>query len=1252
MSREFWKEDEEGFYPGLTNRSIYDVPTLSVSRLLEGQLSFDTWRRTFFDRDSLSPQERTAYTDRIKKALGGSPVTDALVNVLTNPFVWFTFVTTPAGATALRNGGRLFSHSGQDFVKWASQNEGVLATFRLLGADQLFMGTPIAKVVDFIAKRKRDLALDQGQELGPHIRKALEFIGRKHGVRLESLDPDKAPRAARADLQSLRRLLSAFMEFGDGGTFQKVDGKPVQIVKTILQTSDGVPLERNMALDDVELLESALKKWRNEASGGKFSEFLRELGNRERKYRNLGALKSYEQVAQNGTISGWNQIDEVMDLDFDKLQSVRSLDRLGATVQVREFTREGSESLARRGAIQKALESLGSWDLAKASIRFRNKRLVQLYGDERHWAREGTFKIDPDKVMRFLSSESLRAKDQRFMLESLTQKAGYGDEAFFLREEGFTDFVSLLRKGGSFEKQSAAYQDRLVKLFEARYGRLVNDSLDGSRGGGSNAVRTDVLDVDNRIVDDLRLQNVKPEDLRRTSTVWNVDDLEGLRNDLSDLAGERVSSNWNREITRSRNAIASLDRNNRFYLRTRRLDWGRGLNSFAQRTENQVVRQSSVLPPDITQEIKDYAYRTATPGTGPKPRRGGSALDLEEDALSSMPGLDEPMAFGTRANPPGGYNLEDVLDMVGQGLRESGRTHASEQLQHVILPRAFGESNLKHTLTMQAVLRARQMAGYVADSALGQAIRDSGSFGRNFVEGLKDYSSRPVVNKDASTNLQRFAGYLYSTHMGLNIPTVILNSLQPFMQAGSWGGYKNVLASYQDAFKSLGSYARWRSANPGLRLDRLEKRDAIRRLLDPEDTMGLTDDMIDTIDEPFESIGREGLFKTLVQDVPLKLFEKAEWMNRLVTFYTYRRLAEQRLGKSFSSFRDYEKSAFNSDVKRFISQTQFTVTPTSSPVLMLGSTREGPHGNILANPLARMFLQFPTRTLTSLLSTSRGIAGGRREVLGREFDLGGFSSIYDLFRMVGAGAVIYEVGKSAGMDLSRAVAPAPFTELVGGDRFTRSEGSPIPYNPPVLSIPTDLVRGLMGGDMDLVNNAVYRMLPGGIAINRMTGLLPDIGSNRMADVLQKRYADWGAIQPDGRVPIRDSYGRMVDMPNATELVLRGIGFDFTKANGPQDAMAYMMRNKERYQEAKWRVLRALRANNQAEAKAIQMDFRQRTGIPIVVKPNDLDRFIKNADMTLPERVRKTLPAHMRDGLFPPEGPGGMQGGVTAEPMVP
>lgn len=623
------------------------------------------------------------------------------------------------------------------------------------------------------------------------------------------------------------------------------------------------------------------------------------------------------------------------------------------------------------------------------------------------------------------------------------------------------------------------------------------------------------------------------------------------------------------------------------------------------------------------------------------------ALDLEEGREGTIPGLESPGDFGIGDIPPGGYNLEDILDMVGQGLRESGRTHASEQLKYVILPRAFGESNLKHTLTMQAIMRARQMAGFVAGSRIGDTIRNAGSLGRNFVEGLEDYSKRPVFNKDASTSLQRFAGYLYSSHMGLNIPTVILNSLQPFMQAGAWGGYRNVLASYKDAFEGLQRYSRWRSANPSLRLDRLEKRNAIREILDPDDLMGLTDDMIDTIDEPFESVGKEGIFKTLVQDVPLKLFEKAEWMNRMVTYHTFRRLSEQRIGKPMRLWRDAERSAFQSDVKRFISQTQFTVTPTSSPVLMLGSPREGAHGNLLANPLARMFLQFPTRTLTSLLSTSRGIAGGRREFFGKEVDLGGFASAYDLMRMVGAGSIVYEVGKAASMDLSRAVAPAPFTELVGGDRFMQSEGSPIPYNPPVLSIPTDLVRGLMGGDMDLVNNAVWRLVPGGIALNRMSTLLPDLGENRVADVLQKRYADWGAIQPDGSVPMRDSFGRMVEMPNATELILRGIGFDFTKANGPREANAYMMRNRDRYREAKWRVLRAMRANNHAEAKAIQMDFKNRTGIPIVVKPNDLKRFMDNADMTTPERVYKSLPRPLKDELFPPVG-----SGSTEAPMVP
>ena len=108
-----------------------------------GNLQWDTWKKTFFEQSGLSPQERTAYTDRVKKALGGSPVGDALIDIASNPLVWFTFLTTPAGATALKQGGRIFSSainkSGKEFVGWAANNQSVRRAFGLLGLDTILM---------------------------------------------------------------------------------------------------------------------------------------------------------------------------------------------------------------------------------------------------------------------------------------------------------------------------------------------------------------------------------------------------------------------------------------------------------------------------------------------------------------------------------------------------------------------------------------------------------------------------------------------------------------------------------------------------------------------------------------------------------------------------------------------------------------------------------------------------------------------------------------------------------------------------------------------------------------------------------------------------------------------------------------------------------------------------------------------------------------------------------------------------------
>lgn len=83
----------------------YDAPTTLMEQLLDGEVSARGIRNTLFDTARLTPEERSGVVDRMKAAAGRNRVTNALIDVAANPWVWVMFATSPAGARAIGKGG-------------------------------------------------------------------------------------------------------------------------------------------------------------------------------------------------------------------------------------------------------------------------------------------------------------------------------------------------------------------------------------------------------------------------------------------------------------------------------------------------------------------------------------------------------------------------------------------------------------------------------------------------------------------------------------------------------------------------------------------------------------------------------------------------------------------------------------------------------------------------------------------------------------------------------------------------------------------------------------------------------------------------------------------------------------------------------------------------------------------------------------------------------------------------------------------
>ena len=193
MSRE---SDEDGLFPSFEPLTVYDAPVLTMSRLLEGDVNWDTWKRTWLDPNSLSPKERERWTDALKDSIGRNRISDSFIDVVSNPFVWLMFLTTPGGATALKEGGRVFAGNAKAFMGWAGKDFPLLKSLNLLGAEQQFANTSIPTSLHMFAKYKEMLAKEESEMVGSALTGFLSKISDRFGVKVTSLNPDRAPNAA------------------------------------------------------------------------------------------------------------------------------------------------------------------------------------------------------------------------------------------------------------------------------------------------------------------------------------------------------------------------------------------------------------------------------------------------------------------------------------------------------------------------------------------------------------------------------------------------------------------------------------------------------------------------------------------------------------------------------------------------------------------------------------------------------------------------------------------------------------------------------------------------------------------------------------------------------------------------------------------------------------------------------------------------------------------------------------------------
>lgn len=544
-----------------------------------------------------------------------------------------------------------------------------------------------------------------------------------------------------------------------------------------------------------------------------------------------------------------------------------------------------------------------------------------------------------------------------------------------------------------------------------------------------------------------------------------------------------------------------------------------------------------------------------------------------------------------------------------------------------ILRGATGVQKTEHVATQMALVRGKQGLRSMLDSGIGKAMKGSGTWGEGLYKRLDEAANAEVSFGRAKSVSGELARYFYVTHLGVNLGSVTMNLTQPLLVASVYGGLPNVLKAYGAAFKELGGYIGERMGKHGFKALTDEQHQALIKKhfkyadVDGENLIQIGRDTFSTLDNiayQSDALADVGRKESYLYDYPMKLFEKAEWLNRSVAAHSVENLYRNKRVNIEPGSPGYYRLL--RDVDDFVGSTQFGGNMLNTPMAFQGVS---PFGRALNNPLMRQFLSFPVRSLTSFTHEA-GRLGGRGK-------LGGMGQ--DFVRGMGISAIFYEAGKNTfGLDLSSGLYGASLTQLAGGERFFQSGNEYVPI-PPVVDIPVNIVRGALDpGQRELLQQNLPRLVPGGVAISRALGMAPNAPETFLFGLpgsLQKTYIDPNRRTEDGRIPVFKADGTLVDYQTPGMIFARQLGVDLGQFKQTSDFDGFLLKNREQIVQYRQRAIQALLANEIPKMERVRAEFKRRYGMDLTISKEQLDEAMKNRLVSRTERILDRMPPDQR-----------------------
>lgn len=1160
--------------PEYNEISIYDAPGVLIQQARSGLLTPTSVRRTFTAPEELTPLEREEF---LAPSADTDPFTKMLLGVGGNPWFWLMFLTSPVGANAIRSGTSLFGVA-KKFASQQKASRGIMDYLR--SSLEMFRGTAIPSVSLGVSETLTNMTYGARAELLPARKALIEKLNRMAGSnKIKSLNPgDYHPHSKEHEIVRRWNTLAAVKAHG----LDRPDSAVVPYLKfnyryRLANTNGEI---KSLSLDDLGLPESEGAKMFN-------AEAIRQQAMRE----NNDLLRKVWYPNEGGVQS-----------EFTSKEAF--LKEHGSFIEVAGL-KKGSKSakqpvLMDPGLLQRELEKFGpeSEDFLEISDHIRKKAFVNALGDAEYFKQTGGFKPDRDKVARLAGSFS-RYSNEEGMSVRLGATTLQGKEAI-LALLGHDRFNLLVRHP----------QDVREKLILDVLSDLTTPDQWGRLWGSRNFFEANLIQFPNG--------EWRPPPLREADVARNLNAAPWAATSAME---DRFIPLTEREMWINNQDLAAMR------------EWGY-LSPDGEKHAKNVVQASQEafdngktllgLRLDYDSMHERYlhnmhqatAYDTmqATPEMIAADR--AAIQNLSGGVLGRKtvigPGREVSISQELNVNNLG----EDGLRMVTPGTIMD-RTYAGEQsplrqatIREVVIPGSLNNSGVEYMALYNSQIRAKEYAKWFAGSPVGKLIAKTGTRGSDFINRLNEFADF-ATHTNRVDMMGSMAKWLYATHLGVNVNSMILNLTQPFLLAATIGKPTEIIGAFADSFKDMMKYAELRAAKGARFLDPEEKLQLIKQAFpyanyEGRNLIGIGPELHDILDSQLTP-GKG--FVDRVTDMALKGFEKTEWFNRNTAAHLYARVARRHGGPINTA-----------DLQQFVLQTQFGQHELNTPYLFTRAP--------LNNVLLRQFMTFPLRSLTGVIDVFPRLGGEQNYMKG-------LARV--ALRGMGMSAFIYESGKAlAGADLSRGLFASATTDLFGGERLLEDGNEWIPV-PPVVDIPIDFLRAVGAGEMDDLGRSISRMVPGGVAINRALGVMPELPRSPLAGVpgsLQSTFADWSNPTPEGLVPVFKGDGTMIDMRSPSELVLRGLGADMGRWQAQGALDNFLVKQRDQILEARLNFMRQLAANDMRGAMRTKAEFERRFGLPLTINELQLRSFLKNRATSRTERVFQRIPSTERQ-LYTP-----------------